>query len=73
MASSSWRLGTICVVGAMAFAIMVTQAATAFGRNPMLDVANLFPPAAAYCLAGLLVRNRPGVSTVLLVAVTALT
>jgi len=57
----------------MAFAIMVTQAATAFGRNPMLDVANLFPPAAAYCLAGLLVRNRPGVSTVLLVAVTALT
>ena len=71
MTSSSWRLGTICVVAAVAFAIMITRAATAFERNPMLDVANLFLPAVAFCLAGLLVRNRPVVSTVMMVFVVA--
>jgi hypothetical protein len=37
----------------------------------MLDAANLFPPAVAFCLSGLFVRNRPVASTAMMVCIIA--
>ena len=64
MATSSGRLAAVIAISLAAAAVMVLRAALAFGRNPLLDVGNLLPPALAFCLAGIPVRIKTS-STVL--------
>jgi hypothetical protein len=70
--TSSGRLAAIFAVSLTAATVMMLDAALAFGRDPLLDAANLFPPALAFCLAAWLIRDRPTLLTLLLIAVAGL-
>ncbi|MGE3803964.1 MAG: hypothetical protein AB7K24_04735 [Gemmataceae bacterium] len=72
MTTRSNRLAGIVAISLAAVTIMLLHAALASGRNPLLDAANLLPPALAFVLAGWLMEDRPALLTIWLIVVACL-